>query len=614
MAHLVTPSALLNCVDAGSIPIELGQLVNLKVLNLFNNKLDGSLAGAIDALAPLAVLEALDLSLNRFHGHIPETISQFKEHLVELRLAKNLRVGGGWPVVMVDLLLLRVATPPWEEHPWRRWPWWLRPPRQRPPRDRSDELHTLGISSEPGEHDTLGVSSERGEDPRQRPPQDHSDQLLTLINGEHGALLVEPQYGSKLFLPAGDYGDSVPTMIEIEHLVDRAGRNAAAALERTFFRQDRILVTPILIARSSGPGGALPIAGTLTLPVVRGYCDERFLLVHTTHGAWRRCWRTMRRSEYSIHRVEDSLYIVVPGLHSLCSFAASSLASKIQTPGNLLAVLAIGQELAVEQPVAVPASTNTAIQGASNVTPSQEMTLSLMLVGAATRQLLDELLAAVEHPLHENLAAYIYRELISVAIPTFEHSSKLAASLKLVEAEHPLFKLRFPGQTVKFNAAVWITKSDQVGGTTSAMIAAITDRQRGYNMDMPVEVRGVKLCRRGYSGTRELRMEGSCSPDISLASHLVMKLLPVCGTSFSIWAAVMKKGDPLWLLVAAVVFLGSVLAAVLWPGKIFTRRIEGEIAIGRRLEVHDVPRSENSGGGAWSHLWWRYTRAAERTV
>lgn len=73
----------MNTID-GSIPVDLGECKNLKVLNLSHNIMDGEIN-----LSGLTSLEILDLSLNRFSGNIKMSFPRICNSLVVANLSTN---------------------------------------------------------------------------------------------------------------------------------------------------------------------------------------------------------------------------------------------------------------------------------------------------------------------------------------------------------------------------------------------------------------------------------------------------------------------------------------------------------------------------------------------
>ncbi len=82
---------------SGSLPVELGQLSELQVLDLRANGLSGSIPAE---LGDLDRLEELDLSWNHFAGEIPVKLGQLPA-LRDLRLAHN-QLGGSTPAELGD--------------------------------------------------------------------------------------------------------------------------------------------------------------------------------------------------------------------------------------------------------------------------------------------------------------------------------------------------------------------------------------------------------------------------------------------------------------------------------------------------------------------------------
>ncbi|XP_017247023.2 probable LRR receptor-like serine/threonine-protein kinase At3g47570 [Daucus carota subsp. sativus] len=84
----------------GSIPREIGKLVNMKVISLFRNLFTGSIPESIGELANLGIL---DLQENNISGVIPTSISNIT-HLIDLALSHNMLQGN------VPAKLFRIST------------------------------------------------------------------------------------------------------------------------------------------------------------------------------------------------------------------------------------------------------------------------------------------------------------------------------------------------------------------------------------------------------------------------------------------------------------------------------------------------------------------------
>ena len=85
----------------GSIPPELGTLINLTALSLYSNQLSGSIPSELGSLTNL---EGLNLAQNRLSGTIPSEIG----NLAPLRLLwlQNNKLSGDIPVSLLDLVNL----------------------------------------------------------------------------------------------------------------------------------------------------------------------------------------------------------------------------------------------------------------------------------------------------------------------------------------------------------------------------------------------------------------------------------------------------------------------------------------------------------------------------
>ena len=83
---------------SGSLPIELGRLSELRGLHLHGNRLSGSIPAE---LGNLALLELLNLSWNQFTGEIPVKLGRLSE-LRDVRLSGN-NLSGSIPVEVGDL-------------------------------------------------------------------------------------------------------------------------------------------------------------------------------------------------------------------------------------------------------------------------------------------------------------------------------------------------------------------------------------------------------------------------------------------------------------------------------------------------------------------------------
>lgn len=89
----------------GNIPTEIGNLRNLKSLNLENNNLSDTLPASIYELTELVIL---NVSGNQLEGHIAEKIAKMK-NLQECSLYYN-RLSGPLPYGFVDLPALRILN------------------------------------------------------------------------------------------------------------------------------------------------------------------------------------------------------------------------------------------------------------------------------------------------------------------------------------------------------------------------------------------------------------------------------------------------------------------------------------------------------------------------
>ena len=89
-----------NQLITGSIPSEIGQLVNLNLLELYSNQLTGSIPPEIGQLANLKGLYLLG---NQLNGSIPPEIGQLA-NLEELHLYSN-QLTGSIPVSYTHLTL-----------------------------------------------------------------------------------------------------------------------------------------------------------------------------------------------------------------------------------------------------------------------------------------------------------------------------------------------------------------------------------------------------------------------------------------------------------------------------------------------------------------------------